>query len=239
MKLVVSAAIAFVLLVAVGTWFVTTHKPERIPPPPPTPLERLLCRDVAAYKWVEGTASQNFEHFGVMLLYLSAGEVYGRAWPQKSKNNWPTVRGIGSLEGDELHIVFRSAAAMPGHEFYHADCRFKLSADGRTFVCNAMQKAQAGDATPMVPSFANGELLEKLDPDWSVQVEHLRGMARGEPWDMEPGAENRERCPVLKAVASDRVSAEYNGKTYHFCCESCRSVFLGNPGAFVGDKEKK
>src|SRR5437868_12701509 len=183
MKLVAGAAIGFVLLVVLSAWLITTQKPDRPPPKPETPIQRLLSHDVVAYKWVEGTPTQDFEHFGIMLLYASGGEIYGRAWPQKSKNNWPTVRGIGSLEGNELHIVFRSAATMPGHEFYHADCRFKLSPDGRAFTCSSMQKAQAGDDTPMVPSFAKGELLEKLDPEWSVQVEHLRGMARGEPWD--------------------------------------------------------
>jgi YHS domain-containing protein len=236
MKPVVTAAIAFILLVAAGAWVVTSQKTARPAPKPLTPIERLLSHDVVAYKWVEGTPNQNFEHFGVMLLYSSGGEVFARAWPQKSKNNWPTVRGIGSLEGDELHIVFRSAATMPGHDFYHADCRFKLSVDGGSFVCNAMQKAQDGDA-PMVPSFARGELLEQLDPDWSVQVEHLRDMARGQPSDYEPGGESGERCPVLKTKASEQVSAQYNGKTYHFCCESCRSVFMGNPGAFVGEKK--
>ncbi len=206
------------------------------PPVPPirpaSPLETLLSGDVAAYTWSEGAAGQNSNHNGIILFYRSRGEVYGRAWPLKSNNNWPAVRGVGALKGDDVHIVFRSAA--PGHDFYHADCHFSFSADGRTFVCTAMQKAQAGDENPMVPCVANGELIEKLNSSMAGHIEKLRLMARGAAPDKEPATEARERCPVLKNAASDRISAAHGGKTYHFCCESCRNVFLGNPQAFGG-----
>lgn len=48
------------------------------------------------------------------------------------------------------------------------------------------------------------------------------------------------QCPVMKtwinpSEAAD--SAEYNGKTYYFCCGGCKPKFLEDPEKYISEME--
>jgi YHS domain-containing protein len=47
---------------------------------------------------------------------------------------------------------------------------------------------------------------------------------------------DRTKCPVSGhefVVKADSPHAEYNGKTYYFCCTDCPKAFEANPEKFV------
>src|ERR1051325_10877870 len=47
---------------------------------------------------------------------------------------------------------------------------------------------------------------------------------------------DRTKCPVSGeefVVKADSPHAEYNGKTYYFCCADCPKTFEANPEKFV------
>ncbi len=47
---------------------------------------------------------------------------------------------------------------------------------------------------------------------------------------------DRTRCPVsgdLFTVTADSPHADYNGKTYYFCCASCPDDFKKDPAKYV------
>src|SRR5215831_19353273 len=47
---------------------------------------------------------------------------------------------------------------------------------------------------------------------------------------------DRTKCPVSGhefVVTADSPHAEYNGKTYYFCCPDCPKAFAANPEKFV------
>lgn len=47
---------------------------------------------------------------------------------------------------------------------------------------------------------------------------------------------DRTKCPVSGhefVVKDDSPHAEYNGKTYYFCCPDCPGAFQANPEKFV------
>jgi Cu+-exporting ATPase len=47
---------------------------------------------------------------------------------------------------------------------------------------------------------------------------------------------DRTKCPVSGhefVVTADSPHAEYNGKTYYFCCNNCPKAFEANPEKFV------
>ena len=51
-------------------------------------------------------------------------------------------------------------------------------------------------------------------------------------------AEEKVQCPVMKtwilpSEAAD--SAEYNGKTYYFCCGGCKAKFLAEPEKYISE----
>jgi Cu+-exporting ATPase len=48
---------------------------------------------------------------------------------------------------------------------------------------------------------------------------------------------DRTKCPVSGhefVVKDDSPHAEYNGKTYYFCCTDCPKAFEAHPEKFVG-----
>lgn len=50
---------------------------------------------------------------------------------------------------------------------------------------------------------------------------------------------DRTKCPVSGdefVVKADSPHAEYNGKTYYFCCADCPKEFQENPEKFVTKK---
>jgi YHS domain-containing protein len=53
----------------------------------------------------------------------------------------------------------------------------------------------------------------------------------------------RVRCPVMGCLISDvdfaPAQSEYNGKTYYFCCEECKTKFDNNPQKYLNKKAKK
>ena len=53
--------------------------------------------------------------------------------------------------------------------------------------------------------------------------------------------EEKVQCPVMKnwILASEAAdSTEYNGKTYYFCCGSCKEQFLNNPEQYIESEVK-
>ena len=52
----------------------------------------------------------------------------------------------------------------------------------------------------------------------------------------EAKAGDRTKCPVSGhefVVTADSPHAEYNGKTYYFCCPDCPNAFAAQPEKFV------
>lgn len=57
------------------------------------------------------------------------------------------------------------------------------------------------------------------------------------PGDAKLG--DRTTCPVSGeefVVSADSPKAEYNGKTYYFCCPGCDKKFSAEPEKFIGQK---
>ena len=52
------------------------------------------------------------------------------------------------------------------------------------------------------------------------------------------GAAERVRDPVCGMMVdpATSLSAEHGGTTYHFCCEGCRTSFVGNPEKYLNAK---
>ncbi|MBI5527278.1 MAG: YHS domain-containing protein [Deltaproteobacteria bacterium] len=49
-------------------------------------------------------------------------------------------------------------------------------------------------------------------------------------------------CPVAKETfppTAETATAEYDGKTYYFCCPSCKGEFLKDPGKYTGAGKKE
>lgn len=53
----------------------------------------------------------------------------------------------------------------------------------------------------------------------------------------------KEKCPTCQSAKIDKnLSVEYEGKTYYFCCDGCKTAFEKNPAKYVKanlDKEGK
>src|SRR3569623_35336 len=51
-------------------------------------------------------------------------------------------------------------------------------------------------------------------------------------------AGDRVRDPVCGMMVdpATAVSAEHDGKTYHFCCDGCRTSFVANPDKYLNQK---
>jgi YHS domain-containing protein len=47
--------------------------------------------------------------------------------------------------------------------------------------------------------------------------------------------QNNEKCPVCGMDAKPEISSTYQGKTYNFCCSSCKQKFDQNPQQYVKD----
>lgn len=52
----------------------------------------------------------------------------------------------------------------------------------------------------------------------------------------------KARCPVMGCLIADvdfaPAQSEYNGKTYYFCCDECKTKFDGNPEKYLHKKAK-
>jgi len=91
----------------------------------------------------------------------------------------------------------------------------------------ATAKAGCGQAEPVLPAAAGCG---------------CGGHAQPPPAD-GPTVENtsakvgdRTTCPVMSSpfiVKPDSPKTEYQGKTYHFCCEGCVEQFKKNPASFI------
>ena len=46
-------------------------------------------------------------------------------------------------------------------------------------------------------------------------------------------------CPVLGNPASPNITADYQGKRYHFCCYGCVSRFKADPEKYIAILEKE
>ena len=44
---------------------------------------------------------------------------------------------------------------------------------------------------------------------------------------------SQETCPVCGMDAQKDINAKYQGKTYYFCCQSCKEKFMQNPQQYV------
>jgi YHS domain-containing protein len=52
--------------------------------------------------------------------------------------------------------------------------------------------------------------------------------------EAKPG--DRSMCPVSKdafTIKADSPSAEYQGKTYYFCCPGCKEEFVKDPAKYL------
>lgn len=60
--------------------------------------------------------------------------------------------------------------------------------------------------------------------------------ANNQSLNQQQATEEKVQCPVMKnrllpSEAADK--AEYNGKTYYFCCGGCKEKFLAEPEKYV------
>ena len=46
-------------------------------------------------------------------------------------------------------------------------------------------------------------------------------------------------CPISGDKVSPKVSYEYKGKTYHFCCAGCINKFKKDPEKYIADLGKE
>jgi YHS domain-containing protein len=44
---------------------------------------------------------------------------------------------------------------------------------------------------------------------------------------------NNKKCPVCGMDAKPEIKSTYQGKTYNFCCPSCKEKFDQNPQQYV------
>jgi Cu+-exporting ATPase len=66
-----------------------------------------------------------------------------------------------------------------------------------------------------------------------------KGGALKEPGDAKVG--DKSRCPVSGeefTITASSPHADYQGKTYYFCCPGCDKRFQENPGKYTSAKAK-
>lgn len=181
---------------------------------------------VRCYAWSENVFGEDMPSHGGLVLFLEQdGKVFSRAWQTRSPNNWPPVEGAGMADGARMHLAYRSV--RPENSYYHAECEFEFSADVSEFSCRSLQKTDHRPESPLAPSLARGKRVE-LSAEFAPQVERLKEFAK------RARGPSATHCAVLKdRVALPSVSATHAGKTYVFCCSSCREVFLKSPESFT------
>jgi YHS domain-containing protein len=207
----------------------------RLPPRPPS-VQDLLVKGPLCFKWSEVMGDRSIEHDGGVVFLLKDHRIFSRAWYTRAKyaREWPPVFGVGTGDGNLLHVAYRSASMDPKHEFYHTVCHFEFSPDAQTFLSHYMQQATSG-SPELTPGAARGTRCEISD-DFAEQMERLKlRMVYASRNDFAD--EGFEHCPVItENRAQPQNEVLYEGKLYHFCCTSCRDVFLKNPRVFISKK---
>ncbi len=134
-----------------------------------------LCKQLSAepvcYRWQETLGDDEIDHHGYVLFLLDGDKVYSRAWFERAEfvREWPAVEGVGTLKGNTIKLVYRSASGLPEHDFYFARCNFKMSNDGQSFHCEFTQKAE-----PNSNDLATGQAIGKLQPDAKFEAHEER-----------------------------------------------------------------
>ncbi|MCZ7647300.1 MAG: YHS domain-containing protein [Planctomycetota bacterium] len=143
---------------------------------------------------------------------------------------------MGTQDGDVLRMAFRNATYEPKHDFYHADCAFTFAPDGRSFDCLFWQQAEPLNEPDenLSPGRALGQLVAPPHAETAKYLERVRRMP-GEAYRKAAGlAPEVPRCAVLPQRAADvHFSAVHEGKTYYFCCPSCKGLFESAPVKFL------
>jgi YHS domain-containing protein len=209
--------------------------PER-QAPESTSIANWLVRNTGCFTWTEVIGDSSIDHRGGVVFLWKDNKIYSRAWFTRAKyaREWPPVFGVGTAEGNMLHVAYRSASVDPKHEFYHVVCHFEFSTDSRTFICRYMQRASSR-SEELTPGAARGTRVESRD-EFEEEIDRVKARIS---YVEQHGTDDEsfEHCPVIKEnKAMPQNEALYEGKLYHFCCLSCRDVFLKNPRVFVGRK---
>jgi len=90
--------------------------------------------------------------------------------------------------------------------------------------CKSEQAAQAAPVTATSQSKTEGAGAK----DKSAPLNGFDGM---------PAVGTKAKCPVMGtdfAVTKETQSSVYKGKTYVFCCPSCKPQFDANPEKYLG-----
>ncbi len=191
--------------------------------------------EVWAYKWFETTVEDlENEHFGRLLFLRRGDRVYSLAWPSKSPNNWPIVKGVGTFDHKDrtLKMVYRTASGLLEHEFYHAICEFKFGEKKQSFEVTYEQQASEDEGQALEPGMSRGV---RWTEGFGQMEDYVSRLKR---WSNEELAgahfKDRQRCSVLPHItAKPEIITKHQGKIYRFCCTSCREVFLKKPDAFI------
>ena len=201
-------------------------------PPSPGPdadawVRAFLEQGPACYRWTEEIGGEPIPHAGGLVFVLDGQTVRSRAWFGSAEfaQPWPPVEGAGTLEGETLHIAYRSAGGDPAHAFYHAHCRFTFRRTDKSFRCTFLQRADPDGENELSPGAARGAFVADPAQDYR---EHMAAL------DEKKESADALPCPVLpNAEARPEISFEHAGKKYTFCCTSCRTVFEMRPEAFI------
>lgn len=194
-------------------------------------LREFLAREPACYQWTESFGDEPIAHEGGLIFYVVGEKVFSRAWfgSAESVRRWPPVFGVGVIRGQTLFVSYRNATGEAGHEHYCASCRFDFDLSELSFKCSFMQKVNAHPEAPLTPGTAQGQRLAKTPKSFAPHLESVRWHSQN-ALPLEDGA---EPCPVTPGAADPALAADYRGRTYHFCSQSCYEIFLQKPELFV------
>jgi len=184
---------------------------------------------VVCYRWTEVDVGSSDKNQGGGLAFLRVGNrVFSKAWPNYGRE-WPSVEGAGVFsDARSLSIAYRSADIT--HDFYYAQCDFVFATDGESITCTFKQKINDPSVTALSPGSARASRLAEATDDCQRHIRALQQRAR----EAVEVVKDSEHCDVLHwQRAHAEYTAEYEGKTYHFCCPACLSVFVANPGVYV------
>ena len=98
----------------------------------------------------------------------------------------------------------------------------KTTRTGDVFILNV----QGNDHYVLEVHRQSGVYLENLDA-----VDMVR---RGPSVGNDPAMAAQHACPVSGGTGT--IAVDYNGSTYHLCCEGCKEAFLANPKKWIAAK---
>ena len=101
--------------------------------------------------------------------------------------------------------------------------KWGLLAFALTFMLLLNRPLQAADAPPPAPQPAPAPPAKDAPAKTDDKAPKFANPIPGQ-------------CPVTDEPIDETVTADYKGKTYAFCCNSCRKKFVKNPEQYLTKK---